>query len=75
MKKVRFIHGADVHLGGRLHIGETLYPEISRHTKEATFKAFENLCEMALDYRVDFVLLSGDLYHREARSVKGQQFF
>jgi len=37
---------------------------------EASFVAWERICDAALTYDVDFVLVAGDLYHREARSVK-----
>lgn len=76
MPKFRFIHTADLHLGSILHIsGNNLTEEISNISVEATFEAFKRICDAAVDREVDFLLISGDLYDREARSVRANSFF
>ncbi|HZJ83626.1 MAG TPA: DNA repair exonuclease [Clostridia bacterium] len=76
MRKVRFIHTADVHLGSLLHVGgEDLPSTIEQIVEEATLEGFRRICEIAVDKAVDFVVISGDLYDREARSVKAISFF
>jgi DNA repair exonuclease SbcCD nuclease subunit len=58
----RFLHAADVHLDSPMKgLGryENAPVEQMRH---ATRRAFENLVRLAIDERVDLVLLAGDLY-------------
>ncbi|OIJ11888.1 hypothetical protein BKP35_11360 [Anaerobacillus arseniciselenatis] len=72
MKKIRFIHGADLHLDspfrGLKHLPEQLYNRIS----DSTFKALEKLVWHAINNEVDFVILAGDLFDGENRSLKAQ---
>ncbi len=72
MKKIRFIHGADLHLDspfqGLKHLPEQLYSRIS----ESTFSALQKLVCHAINYEVDFVILAGDLFDGENRSLKAQ---
>ncbi len=76
MPRVRFIHTADVHLGSILQIvGDSLPPGLENIMAEATMEGFRSVCRRAVEENVDFVLISGDLYDREARSVKAEQFF
>jgi DNA repair protein SbcD/Mre11 len=75
MRKVRFIHTADIHLGSLLHLTGELPPVFDKIVRNATFKAFERICDAALGETVDFIVISGDLYDREARSVKASEFF
>lgn len=76
MVKIRFIHTADIHLGSFLHIsGKSLPPDIEKAIETATLEGFRRVCDTAITNNVDFVLISGDLYDREARSVGAQSFF
>ena len=76
MVKLRFIHTADIHLGSFLHIsGESLSPDIEKSIETATLEGFRRVCDIAIANNVDFVVISGDLYDREARSVKAMGFF
>jgi exonuclease SbcD len=59
---MRFLHAADLHLDSPLR-------GLARHEdapveelRGATRKAFSNLVKLAIDEKVDFVLLAGDLY-------------
>ena len=75
MSKVRFIHASDIHLGSFLHIVGEVPAELAKLSVEATYESFENICDAAVEENVDFIVISGDLYDREARSVKGADFF
>jgi DNA repair protein SbcD/Mre11 len=74
-KKLRFIHAADVHLGSILHVSKKVNKNLSHIFNNAVFNCFERLCDVAIEKQVDFVLISGDIYDREARSVKANGFF
>jgi exonuclease SbcD len=72
----RFIHTADIHLGSFLHIsGMEKHPKLKELSRKATYQAFENICNIAVENKAAFILISGDLYDREARSVRANRFF
>lgn len=73
--KIKFIHTADIHLGSLLHIRRKLDSSYMDIFNNGVYYAFKNLCDAAIKEEVDFILISGDLYDREARSVKGNSFF
>ncbi|MFD1389140.1 exonuclease SbcCD subunit D [Oceanobacillus oncorhynchi subsp. oncorhynchi] len=69
---VTFIHAADLHLDslfkGLRHVPANLFKEI----QESTFTALNHLVDEAINNKVDFVLLAGDLYDQESQSLKAQ---
>ncbi len=73
-KEITFIHAADIHLGSYIH-STNLSAELNKICAEATFEAFRNVCDVAIEYQVDFLLLAGDLYDQEAKSVEANRFF
>lgn len=59
---MKFIHAADIHLDSPLR-GLARHEGAPTETiRGATRQAFENMVELALEERVDFLLLAGDLY-------------
>jgi DNA repair exonuclease SbcCD nuclease subunit len=73
--KFKFIHMADLHLGSILHIGKKANAALADIFNKAVYNSFKNLCDIAIEQKVNFILISGDIYDREARSVKGNSFF
>ncbi|MCY6484633.1 DNA repair exonuclease [Clostridium aestuarii] len=74
-KLIRFIHASDIHLGSVLHVNNEGTKEINNLFKEAVYNSFQQICEVALCYKVDFIILSGDVYDKELRTVKARSFF
>lgn len=75
MKKVKFIHAADLHLDSPF-IGLNYLPEeIFQFVKESTFHSFTRIIDLAIQEKVDFLLIAGDLYDDEDRSLKAQLYF
>ena len=72
---IRFLHTADLHLDSPFK-GITDMP-ISRLTelRESTFAAYENLIQYAEKSVPDFVLIAGDIYDGEDRSLRAQMRF
>ncbi len=74
MRKVRFIHTADLHLDtpfkGLGYLPEALFNRI----KQSTFDSFERIITVAIRQKVDFVVISGDLYDGANRSLRAQLF-
>jgi hypothetical protein len=63
MVGIKFIHTADIHLGSLLHIGGgKLPPAVEQAAVTATMEGFSRVCHAAIKNRVDFVVISGDLY-------------
>ncbi len=72
MKQIRFIHAADLHLDspfqGLRDLPETIFQQI----RESTFVALQKLVDYAIDQQVNFVILAGDIFDGENRSLKAQ---
>ncbi|QEP41722.1 DNA repair exonuclease [Ectothiorhodospiraceae bacterium BW-2] len=62
LTEFKFIHAADIHLDSPLH-GLSRYESAPVDAiRNACRRAFENLIDVAIEERVAFVLLAGDLY-------------
>ncbi|KMJ58130.1 hypothetical protein AB685_13950 [Bacillus sp. LL01] len=72
MKKIRFLHAADLHLDSPFKGLTHLPPEIFNQIKNSTFRALANLIDMAIKKEVNLLLLSGDLFDLEQRSLYAQ---
>lgn len=75
MGRFRFIHAADIHLGGMLHIDGVEEGMLADYCRNASYRAFERLCRKAVEHQVKFILISGDLYDRESRNVYANRLF
>lgn len=74
MKEVRFIHTADLHLDTPFRGFVSLPKELYRRIENSTFQAFENVVRIAIEERCDFIIIAGDLYDGENRSLRAQSF-
>jgi DNA repair protein SbcD/Mre11 len=75
MKKITFIHAADLHLDspmvGLKHLPQNIFSRV----KESTFAALKKITTAAIQRQVDFVILAGDLFDGEDRSLRAQSRF
>lgn len=71
---IKFIHTADVHLDSPLHTLAVRDLEIADIVGLATRHAFLNIIELCLEENVDALLIAGDLYDGELRSMKTAAF-
>ena len=71
----RFIHVADLHLGSFLNINGKPQDIVQNLCKDAVYDGFERICFRAISYKVDFILICGDVYDSHLRSVRGNKFF
>jgi DNA repair protein SbcD/Mre11 len=72
MEKIRFIHCADLHLDSPFKGLKNLPPELYGRIQNSTFAAFERLVQTAIHEQVDFIVISGDLFDEEDRSIRAQ---
>ncbi|MBO0961327.1 DNA repair exonuclease [Neobacillus sp. MM2021_6] len=75
MKKISFIHAADLHLDSPMIGLKHLPAPIFSRVKESTFIALKKLTAAAIEREVDFVVLAGDLFDGEDRSLRAQSRF
>ncbi len=75
MSSFKFIHTADLHLDspfrGLTHIPEHIYKSI----QISTFSAFDKIIDYCIEYNVDFLLISGDIFDTDERSIKAEIYF
>ena len=75
MQSFRFLHAADVHLDSPLR-GLRGYPGAdAERYRTATREAFDRLVETAVDERVDFLVVAGDLYDGDWRDFSTGLYF
>jgi DNA repair exonuclease SbcCD nuclease subunit len=75
MARVNFIHCADLHIGtpfkgiseSDTSLGSLLY--------QSTYQAFDNIVNLAIKEQVDCLLISGDVYDSEDKSLQAQLRF
>lgn len=75
MKRISFIHAADLHLDSPMIGLKHLPGNIFSRVKESTFTALKKLTTVAIEQQVDFVVLAGDLFDGEDRSLRAQSRF
>lgn len=71
---VRFLHTADFHLGSQLQTQHRGGAETIATLDSAIYTAIERLFDTAIAEGVDFVVIAGDLYDEDSRSVKANTF-
>lgn len=75
MKKITFIHAADLHLDSPMVGLKHLPKTILNRLRESTFIALKKITEAAIHHHVDFVIFAGDLFDGEDRSLRAQSLF
>lgn len=75
MKQISFIHAADLHLDSPMVGLKHLPLNILARLRESTFTALQRLTQAAIDHQVDFVILAGDIFDGEDRSLRAQSRF
>lgn len=75
MQSFKFLHAADIHLDSPLH-GLGRYEGIPvDDVRGAARAAFDNLVQYALDERVDFVVIAGDLFDGDWKDMGTGLYF
>jgi DNA repair exonuclease SbcCD nuclease subunit len=70
-----FLHAADIHLDSPLRGLEGYADAPVEQLRQATRRAFDNLIDLAIEERVAFILLAGDLYDGEWKDYNTGLFF
>ncbi len=75
MTPFTFVHASDLHLGSPFRGVYTLQPEVAALLQAATFEAFDALISLCIEKSVTFLLVSGDIFDAESRSLRAQLTF
>lgn len=75
MSRFSFVHAADLHLDSPFTGVTATSPAVAELLRRATFDAFEQLIDLCLGRRVDFLLVAGDVYDGADRSLRAQLRF
>jgi len=74
---MKFIHAADIHLDSPfsgLIQKSNLPAKLETAIKESTFNSFKQIVADAISNEVDFVIIAGDLFDRNERSIAADAF-
>ncbi|MBE4906759.1 DNA repair exonuclease [Bacillus luteolus] len=75
MSSIKFLHTADLHLDSPFK-GLQKFPELLfKRIKESTFTSFSRIVLLAIEEKVDFMIISGDLFDSVDRSLRAQVRF
>ncbi|MFC7372873.1 exonuclease SbcCD subunit D [Fictibacillus iocasae] len=72
---VTFVHCADLHLDSPFKGLGSLPASIFQRLQESTFAAFSKLVDIAIAEETDFMLVAGDIFDGDMRSLKAQYRF
>lgn len=72
---LRFIHTADLHLDTPFKGLSQWNSELSKKLKDATFNAFKNIVNKCIELQVDFLVIAGDVFDSESKSLMAQLKF
>lgn len=75
MDSFTFVHCADLHLDSPFEGMRALDERIGDVLKESTFRAFDNIVDLAVHVRAQFIIVAGDVYDSRDRSLRAQMRF
>lgn len=75
MKPVSFIHCADLHIETPFKGIVEIQPELQELLYRSTYQSFNNIVDLAIEKQVDCVVIAGDIYDSEDKSLRAQLRF
>ncbi|SCB72854.1 DNA repair exonuclease SbcCD nuclease subunit [Fictibacillus enclensis] len=72
---LKFLHCADLHLDSPFKGLSHLPREIFERIRHSTFRAFSEIVSVAIKEQVDFIVIAGDIYDGDSRSLRAQSYF
>ncbi|MCA1059624.1 DNA repair exonuclease [Rossellomorea aquimaris] len=72
MERIKFFHVADLHLDSPFVGLKHLPKEVFERIHNSTFASFERVVKEAIERQIDFMIISGDLFDEEDRSIRAQ---
>jgi DNA repair protein SbcD/Mre11 len=75
MTAFRFIHCSDLHIDSPFKGLASQVPSLTERLRESTFRSFNNIVKLAVEEKVDAVLIAGDIFDGTDRSLQAQLKF
>ena len=75
MTAFRFIHCSDLHIDSPFKGLASHVPALTERLRESTFQSFYNIVKLAVEEKVDAVLIAGDIFDGSDRSLQAQLKF
>ncbi|HTY22630.1 MAG TPA: DNA repair exonuclease [Desulfomonilaceae bacterium] len=75
MSDLKFIHAADTHLGRQFSGLQRTSPDLANLFRRAGYSSWEKLVRTAVERKVDFVSLAGDVFDGSHTTVKARVAF
>lgn len=76
LEPFRFLHAGDLHLDSPVEgLSAEAPPQILAVLRRATTDAWRNVVDVAIDHRVDFVVIAGDVFEVASPTLLGQTRF
>ncbi|AXH99896.1 DNA repair exonuclease [Sporosarcina sp. PTS2304] len=72
METIRFLHTADLHLDSPFKGMSASGPDEIEKIQQSTFQAFDRMITYAVEQQPDFIVIVGDIYDGEDRSLRAQ---
>ena len=72
MASFRFIHCSDLHIDSPFKGFSAIQPEWAQRLHEAPLKSFLNIVDLAVSEQVDAVIIAGDVFDAEDKSLSAQ---
>ncbi|MFZ7113125.1 MAG: metallophosphoesterase family protein [Desulfatiglandales bacterium] len=72
MSEFSFVHTADLHLDSPFSAVRQNNKVLAETLRKATFEAFDRVIRLCIDHHVDFLLVAGDVFDGEDRSLRAQ---
>lgn len=72
---LKFLHCADLHLDSPFKGLKYLPKPIFERIQNSTFRSFTHTVNLAIKEKVDFVVIAGDIYDGDSRSLRAQTYF
>jgi DNA repair exonuclease SbcCD nuclease subunit len=75
MTSFRFIHCSDLHIDSPFKGLRSVQPEWAEKLRASTSLAFQNIVQLAIEEKVDAVIIAGDIYDGADKSLQAQLKF
>ncbi|MFO8129689.1 MAG: metallophosphoesterase [Bacteroidales bacterium] len=75
MTKIKFVHTADLHLDTPFKGLSDWNGDLASRLRDATFHGFKKIIDLCLQEKVDFLIISGDVFDGENKSLAAQLKF
>ena len=72
---IKFIHTADLHLGSNLHLKFDQDIDYKNKFGNPVLDSLKKITKTAIEENVDFLIIAGDLFDSDERSVNALKFF